>query len=131
MSKNYFVLIGIIIVIAIISAIITYFRTSSFSTSEEIAAKGFAAIRRDRVSFYGVFMPILVGIISYFVYRFIYARWPDSAEMVFLFLAIGIAVLFTVLAAVVFKMRGFVELTVLHILYAAGFGWVMPKLLTM
>jgi len=51
--------------------------------------------------------------------------------MIFLFLAIGIAVLFTVLAAVVFKMRRFVELTTLHILYAAGFGWIMPKLLTL
>jgi len=75
-------------------------------------------------------MPILVGVISFFVFRSIHTRWRGSADMSFLFLAIGIAVLFTVLAAVVFKMRGFYELTSLHIFYTAGFGWVMPMLLT-
>jgi hypothetical protein len=131
MSKNILVLIGVIVAVGIVSAFISYFRTSSLSTPDEIAAKGFSAIRRDRVSFYAVFMPILVGVISFFVYRFMHTRGPASAESSFLFLAIGIAMLFTVLAAMVFKMRGFVELTTLHILYAAGFGWAMPKLLTM
>jgi type IV secretory pathway TrbL component len=65
-----------------------------------------------------------VGLISFFLYRFIQARSPDSAQTTFLFLAIGLVVVFTVLAAVVFKMRGFIEMTILHLVYAAGFGWI-------
>ena len=34
----------------------------------------------------------------------------------------------TILAAVVFKMRGFVEFTVLHVAYVAALGWIMPML---
>ena len=129
MSKNIFVLVGVIVVVALVSAVITYFRAQTLATPDEITAKGLPAIRTERVSFYAIFLPILVGVVSFFVYRFIYTRWPGSAKMGFLFLAIGIAVLFTMLAAVVFKMRGFVELTALHILYAAGFGWIMPMFL--
>jgi hypothetical protein len=69
------------------------------------------------------------GFISFYVFRFMNTRWPASAETSLLWLAIGIAVLFTVMAAVIFKMRGFVELTFLHILYVAIFGWLMPKLI--
>jgi hypothetical protein len=56
------------------------------------------------------------------------ARSADTAQSTYLFLAIGVAVLLSVLAAVVFKMRGFVELTVLHILYVLGFGWIVPSM---
>jgi hypothetical protein len=38
---------------------------------------------------------------------------------------------FTTLAALVFKMKGFAELTALSMFYVAGFVWVMPKLLTL
>jgi hypothetical protein len=34
----------------------------------------------------------------------------------------------SIMAAVVFKMRGFVEFTALHVLYVAGFGWIIPML---
>jgi hypothetical protein len=39
------------------------------------------------------------------------------------------ALVFTVLAAIVFRMRGFAEFTALHVVYTVGFGWVMPRLL--
>lgn len=129
MSKNIIVLVGVIIAVGVFSAVIAYFRAANLATSDEIASKGLSSIRRARVSFYGVFMPFLVGSISFYVFRFMNTRWPASAETSLLWLAIGIAVLFTVMAAVVFKMRGFVELTFLHILYVASFGCLMPKLI--
>jgi hypothetical protein len=46
-----------------------------------------------------------------------------------LILVVVVAAVFTVIAAVVFKMRGFVELTALYVLYVAGFGRLMPRLL--
>jgi hypothetical protein len=74
-------------------------------------------------------MPVLVGIITFYVLRFMNARWPATAETSLLWLAIVIALLFTVMAAVVFKMRGFAELTALHVLYVGSFGWLLPRLL--
>ena len=73
-------------------------------------------------------MPVLVGLISYYVYRGILARSPDTAQTIFVSLAIGIGIVLTVLAAVVLKMRGFLEMTTLHLLYIAGFGWFTPML---
>lgn len=84
---------------------------------------------RSSVIFYGLFMPVLVGIITFYVLRFMNARWPATAETSILWLAIVIALLFTVMAAVVFKMRGFAELTALHVLYVGSFGWLLPRLL--
>ena len=73
-------------------------------------------------------MPVLVGLISFYVYRGMLVRYPANPQTTFLYLAIGIGIVLTVLAAVVFKMRGFVEMTTLHILYIAGFGWFIPAL---
>jgi hypothetical protein len=115
-------------VIGVISAVLTYWRAEHLSTPENIAAKGLAAIQRDTAVFYG-FMAVVVGVIAWFVYRAMFAQSPDSADSNFLLLAVGIGVVLTVLAAVVFKMRGFSELLILHIVYAAGFGWVLPRLL--
>jgi len=58
------------------------------------------------------------------------ADWPESAQPVFLILAIGIGVVLTVLFAVVFKSRDFAELRPLHVPCAAGFEWMMPVLFT-
>jgi hypothetical protein len=47
---------------------------------------------------------------------------------IFLFLSVGVGIVLTILAAVVFKMRGFVEFTALHVVYIAALGWLMPML---
>ena len=131
MSKNIFILIGVMVVIGLISAMLTYIRTEKMSSPADLASKGLAAVQRGNVIFFGLFMPLLVGPIAYFAYRNMFASSSDSVETTYLLLAVGIAIVFTVLAALVFKMRGFVEFTVLHVLYVAGFGWIMPRLLTM
>ncbi len=128
MNKNMLILIGMMVVIGLISTLITYFRAEKMSPLADIASKGVAAVQRGNVMFFGVVMPLVVGPIVYFVYRAMAVRAPDTAQTTFLLLAIGVAVALTILAAVVFKMRGFVELTALHILYVAGFGWVIPML---
>lgn len=128
MSKNIFILIGVMIVVGLISAVLTYIRSEKMSLPAEIASKGLAAIQRGNLIFFGLFVPILVGPIAYYVYRNLLARSPGTAPTTYLLLAVGIGIVFTVLAAVVFKMRGFVEFTALHVLYITGFGWVMPRL---
>lgn len=131
MSKNTFILVGIMVTVGLLSALLTYIRTEKMASPADIASKGLAAVQRGNVIFFGVFIPILVGPIAFYVYRSMLTRSPDTVQTTYLFLAIGIAIVFTILAAMVFKMRGFVEFTALHVFYVAGFGWVMPKLLTM
>lgn len=131
MSKNTFILIGVMVVIGLISALLTFIRSERMAPPAELAAKGLAAIQKGNLIFFGIFMPILVGSIAFFVYRGMLSRSPDTAQTTYLLLAAGIAIAFTILAAAIFRMRGFVEFTTLHILYAAGFGWIMPKLLNM
>lgn len=131
MSKNTFILIGVMVVIGLLSALLTFIRSERMAPPAELAAKGLAAIQKGNVIFFGIFMPVLVGSIAFFVYRGMLSRSPDTAQTTYLLLAAGIAIAFTILAAAVFRMRGFVEFTTLHVLYAAGFGWIMPKLLSM
>jgi hypothetical protein len=128
MSRNFFILVGIMILVGFASAALTYFRSEKMSLPTEIASKGLVAIQRGNLIFFGLFMPILVGPIAYYVYRGLLARSPDTAQTTYLLLAVGIGIVFTILAATVFKMRGFVEFTILHLLYIAGFGWIMPRL---
>lgn len=128
MSKNTFILISMMVALRLISALLTYIRTEKMALPADIATKGLAAIQKGNVIFFGLFVPILVGPIAYYVYRSLLARSPDSAQAIYLLLAIGIGIVFTILAAVVFKMRGFVEFTALHVFYVVGFGWIMPRL---
>jgi hypothetical protein len=130
MDRNLLSLAGVTVVIAVASVLLTFWRAESFSTPENIALKGLPTVQRDTVVFYGL-LAVVVGVIAWFVYRAMYTQSPDSAANNFLLLAFGIGVVLTVLAAVVFKMRGFSEFLILHIVYAAGFGWVLPKLLTL
>jgi hypothetical protein len=131
MSKNTLILISVMVAIGIISALLTYFRTEKMASPADIASRGLAAVQKGNVIFFGLFMPVLVGPIAFYGYRSMLARSPDGAQTAYLLLAVGIAFVFTILAALVFKMRGFVEFTALHIFYVAGFGWIMPKFLTM
>lgn len=128
MSKNIFILVGVILTVGFISAVLTFFRTEKMSLPADIASKGLAAIQRGNVIFFGLFVPLLVGPMAYYVYRSLLVRSPDNAQTTYLLLAVGIGIVFTILAAAVFKMRGFVEFTVLHVLYITGFGWIMPRL---
>ena len=128
MSRNILILIGLMVVVGVISAALTYIRTEKMSLPADIATKGLAAIQRGNLIFFGLFVPILVGPIAYYVYRSLVTRSPDTAPTTYLLLAVGLGVVFTVLAAVVFKMRGFIEFTALHVFYVVGFGWMMPRL---
>ncbi|HLO34032.1 MAG TPA: hypothetical protein VK249_33110 [Anaerolineales bacterium] len=128
MNKNLLVFVGVMIVVGLLSAVLTYLRAEKMSPLADIASKGVAAVQKGNIIFFGVVMPLVVGIIAFFVYRGMLARSAATAPNTFLFLAIGIAVVLSILAAVVFKMRGFVEFTALHVLYVAGFGWIIPLL---
>ncbi len=129
MSDNMQALIGVIVVIAALSALLVAWRAESMAQESDLQNRGLGPVRRDAVLFYGIALPIVVGVITYYVYRWMNGRWPDDAQTYILLLAVLIAVIFTGMAAVVFKMRGLVEFVILHILYVIGFGAVLPRLL--
>jgi hypothetical protein len=128
MNRNVLVALGIMVVLGVISEVLTYLRAEKMSPVSDIATKGLAAVQRGNLTFFGVFIPVLVGVCSFLAYRTLLARSPATAQTSYLLLAIGIGVALSIAAAVVFKMRGFVEFTVLHVIYIGGFGWLMPLL---
>jgi hypothetical protein len=128
MLRNVAMLLGLLVVLGVISALLTYLRAGNMSPLNDIQTKGLAAVQKSNLLFFGVMIPLLVGVVTFFVYRSMLARSPDGVHTSFLLLAVGVGVVLTILAAVVFKMRGFVEFTVLHVLYVVALGWIMPML---
>jgi uncharacterized membrane protein YobD (UPF0266 family) len=129
MNQNLLVLVGVMVAVGILSALITWFRAEKMSPTSDLASKGLVAVQKSNVVFFGIFMPVLVAAIGFFVYRGMVARSPETAQTAFMALALCVAAVFTILAALVFKMRGFAEFVMLHVIYAAGFGWIYPMLL--
>ena len=128
MFRNLVVLVGLLVLVGLISAVLTYIRAGSMSPLTDIQSKGLAAVQRGNLLFFGVAIPLLVGVIGFFVYRGMLAHSPATVHTSFLLLAAGIGIVLEILAAVVFKMRGIVEFTVLQVMYVAAFGWIMPML---
>lgn len=115
----------IVLLMTAVSAAYAYFRTQSFGSLDLIAAKGVEAARRDNAVFYAA-VSIVVGVIGFFVLRYLVARSGDAANLQYLYLALGSGIGLEVLAAMVFRMRGLVDFTVLHLAYIAGYGWLFP-----
>ena len=130
MDKNFLNIAAIVIVIAVVSALLVYWRAEHFGAVDDIANRGLSTVRREAVLFYGV-LPLFFGGIAWFAYKAMYNHSPQDAQTYFLLLALGLGVVFTVMAAMVFKMRGFSEFVTLHLIYLAGFGWVLPRVLTL
>ena len=126
MLRNTLMLIGLLAVLGVISAVLTYIRAGNMSPVADIQSKGLAAVQKSNILFFGVMMPLLVGVVTFFVYRSMLAHSPATVHTSFLLLAVGIGVVLSIMAAVVFKMRGFTEFTVLHVVYVIGLGWIMP-----
>ena len=126
MLRNIAVLVGLLVVVGVASALLTYARAGHMSPVADLQSKGLAAVQKGNLVFFGILIPVLVGVITFLVYRGMLARSPATANTSFLLLAVGVGVVLTILAAVVFKMRGFAELTALHVVYVVALGWLMP-----
>jgi hypothetical protein len=118
---------GVVLAVTLISAVYTYLRAGVLASADQIAAKGLAAASRDTAVFYAG-VAVVVGILAYFVFRGMVNATPDAAPGRFLLLAAGIGVALEIMAVVVFKTRGLFDLTLLHLLFIAGFGWLLPQL---
>ena len=78
MNKDLLVLIGVMVAVGILSALITWFRAEKMSPASDLASKGLVAVQKNNVVFFGIFMPILVAAIGFFIYRGMLARSPGG-----------------------------------------------------
>ena len=78
MFRNLVVLFGLLAVVGLISAVLTYIRAGTMSPVGDIQSKGLAAVQRGNLWFFGVAIPLLVAVIRFFVYRGILAHSPAS-----------------------------------------------------
>ncbi|MCI0708552.1 MAG: hypothetical protein L0154_00145 [Chloroflexi bacterium] len=125
MSKSLPSVVLLVIALTIISSVYAYLRAETLTATDQLEDKGLSVARRDTAVFYAG-VAVVVGIIGFFVFRAMHNASPDSAQNQFLYLAIGIGAALEIMGAIVFKMRGLADLTVLHTLYIAAYGWLLP-----
>jgi hypothetical protein len=121
MQKNALELLGSFVIVAVISIVLVYFRSEGMTTAEILAKRGLGTIKRENIIFFGLVMPATVCLISYFVYR----RWYVGQPIHFLFLAIGMGIVLSIMAAIFYR-KAFYELALLHVIHIFFFGWLLP-----
>jgi hypothetical protein len=128
MSRSLISVGAVILVVTLASAVYTYFRAGVLASAQQIAARGLTGASRDTAVFYAG-VAVVVGVIAFVVFRAMANAAPDAAPGRFLLLAVAIGVVLQIMAAVVFKLRGFIDFGLLHLLHIAGFGWLLPQLM--
>ncbi len=117
--------------VGILTGIIVFIRGEQFVEAAQVAAKGFAAARLQVALGYFI-GAVVFGAIAVFAFQWIASRWPADYRSLFLKIAIGLGIFFSILAVVVcplIKLNRVPEFIVMHVIWAGGFGWLMPMLL--
>ena len=125
MSTSLVRLVVLILAVTLLSGVYAYFRASTLTTLDQLAAKGLDRARWDTAVFFGG-VALVVGILGVLVFRWIGEAGSADPQRTFLLLAVGIGVVLEIMAGVVFKMRGLADFTALHIVQIVGFGWLLP-----
>ena len=131
MLQNLINSLAVSIPVGILTGVIVFIRGEQFVDAAQVAAKGLAAARLQVALGYFI-GAVVFGAIAVFTFQWMAGRWPENYKDLFLKLAIGLGIFFTVLAIVVcplIKLNRIPEFTIMHVFYAAGFGWIMPMLL--
>lgn len=117
--------------VGILTAAIVLIRADHFAEPAQVAAKGaFGASLQTALGY--LIGAVVFGVIAVFTYQWMAGRWPENIKDLFLKVAIGLGVFFTILAFVVcplIKLNRAPEFTAMHLFWVAGFGWLMPTLL--
>ncbi len=117
--------------VGILTGVIVFIRGENFVDAAQLAAKGLAAAKLQAALGYFI-GAVVFGAIAVFAFQWMSGRWPANYKDLFLKLAVGLGVFFTILAIVVcplIKLNRVPEFIAMHVFYAAGFGWIMPMLL--
>jgi hypothetical protein len=125
MSTSLVRLAALIVVVAVITGVYAYLRAGTLTTGDQLAAKGLDRARWDTAVFFAG-VAVVVGAIGVLVFGWMGGAASVTAPRSFLLLAAGIGLGLEILAAIVFKMRGLGDFTVLHLIQIVGFGWLLP-----
>ncbi len=131
MLQNIINSLAISIPVGVISGVIVFIRGQNFVDAAQVAAKGLAAARLQAAVGYFI-GAVVFGTIAVFAFQWMAGRWPADYKDLFLKVAIGAGIFFSILAIVVcplIKLNRVPEFILMHVAYVAGFGWVMPMLL--
>jgi hypothetical protein len=118
-------LVLLILAVAVVSGVYAFLRANTLTTPDQLAAKGLEGARWDTAVFFAG-VAAVVGVLGVLVFRWMGGAATPNAARSFLLLALGIGLALEIMAAVVFKMRGLADFTVLHMVQIVGFGWLLP-----
>jgi hypothetical protein len=71
----------------------------------------------------------IFGLVATFVYGWLTGVRPDTASQIYLWLGVGLAILFSIVAVVVsliLKKGAVVAWVLLNFLWGIGYGWLLP-----
>lgn len=133
MFKNLLTALTVILPITLLSGGLTYWRAEALTEEKTAEASSEEPeISATVLTFAAVAFSVIFGLIATALYTWMIGRWPATAFNVYLGLAIGLTIFFSVAAAIVrpaAKMGGVTECIALHILFGAGYGWLLPLLI--
>lgn len=133
MFKNLLTALIVILPVTLLSGGLTYWRAEPLTEEKTAEASSEEPeISATVLTFAAVAFSIIFGLIAAALYTWMIGRWPATAFNVYLGLAIGLTIFFSVAAAIVrpaAKMSGVPECIALHILFGAGYGWLLPLLI--
>ncbi len=133
MFKNLLTALIVILPVTLVSGGLTYWRAGPLTEEKTPAAvrKG-PEMSAATLTFAAIAFSVLFGLIAAALYTWMSGRWPGTAFNVYLWLSIGLTFFFSIAAAIVrpaAKMSGVPECVALHILFGAGYGWLLPLLI--
>lgn len=75
---------------------------------------------------------LLFGCVAVWVYVWMVGRWPQTAPTIYLWLALGIAMILNIMALSERRMHSGTAVMIwiiLNVIWAVGYGWLVPLML--
>lgn len=124
-SSEWYVIAGI----AFVSALLCFIRFTAMNFGQPISE--YARVNMAVSYFVGTFV---FGVAALFVYRWMTEKWVESGGNIFLAAAVVIAVVLSIAVVVVRRSvlkttAGIPEYIILNLVWAVGFGWLMPYIM--
>ncbi len=133
MFKNLLTALIVILPVTLLSGGLTYWRAEPLTEEQTVETSSKEPeIGATTLTFAAAVFSVIFGLITTVLYTWMVGRWPGTAFNVYLGLAIGLTIFFSIAAALVrpaAKMSGVPECIVLHIVFGAGYGWLLPLLI--
>lgn len=132
MFKNILAALLVILPVALLSGGLVYWRAEPLTEQDEIKSEAVPTPGKPnpkKFTFAVLALGVMAGLLISVLYIWMAGRWPDTAPKVYLWLAIGVTIVLSVAVAFVrpmLKMGGVPECIALHILWGAGYGWLLP-----